>query len=108
MPKKKQGVGSALMDFFETLIIGTLKSVAESYLDHVQNKIKDTHRRMMELTLAYAILLLSMVFVSIAAVMLISEYLEVSKGWSFLVVGLLLLLWAMKIKNRRYEYGEKS
>jgi len=99
MPKRKEE---------NTDILGTLKSIATSTVDNYVKGVVDDIRdlveyigeRALQVIYASALLVVGLLFLCIAVVMLISQYLGLSLGWSLTIMGLILVLAGIMIKNK--------
>ncbi|MCF7859910.1 MAG: hypothetical protein K9N07_11410 [Candidatus Cloacimonetes bacterium] len=100
---KKEGEASAekpvlttILDFASGLFSGLSGNVVERISDVVEKKEK----KLLELLVEKAVFLISLIFICIAAVLIISQYLELHMGWSFLIIGLMLLVWSFSLRTR--------
>lgn len=103
---KKDGDG--LTHFFSDVLYGFISGFVENVVESVQEVVEHAGRRLFLGGMYYLLLFTSVIFLGVAAVFLLSEYLIVSKGWGFLIVGLLILIAALviDIKLKSKKRGE--
>jgi len=97
MVKKEQGRN--LIEMFETIMSG-LSGLAKSLVGKVQDVILYTEEKVMQILYASVLLVTGLVFLAASAVALMNEYLGLSKGWSYLIISLVLILSSLIIKNK--------
>ena len=97
--KKEKDYGKQLESFFKTnapnIILKTLKGFIDKLAKGVTDSIHKTEKKFLETLVAYVTFTAALLFLGAAAIMLIAEYSGLSLGWSFLVVGLLLMVISM-------------
>jgi len=74
------------------------------FLKNVVTKAQDivyyTGQKLLEFFYAGALFVAGGIFVCIAVVFLMEQYLLLSTGWGMLIVGLFLILFGMTVKNK--------
>lgn len=74
------------------------------YFTNFSGKAKEfiisTEEKAIRIFYSAILLLAGLIFLSISFVFLINEYFELSKGWSFLMMGLILIIVALLIKSK--------
>lgn len=84
-----------------------------TYLKNIAEKVEDlvyvAEKNVIHLLYASVLFISGIIFLSIALVFLIEDYLQLSKGWSLLIISLILFLSALLIKNqvKNNKYGMK-
>ena len=103
MPKKeKKDFQDMLLEKSPGIILKTLKGFIEDVSESVIQKIHKSEKKFMATFISFIQLAAGTIFLAIALIFLINEYLGLSKGWSFLVIGLVLIIWSIILKNH-YE-----
>ncbi|HII17588.1 TPA: hypothetical protein HA361_06780 [Candidatus Woesearchaeota archaeon] len=104
MAKKEKPKENPFKSFFSeaasSILIKSLKGYAQTLMDSLHDAIDAIHDRLAKSIISLVMGILALIFISIGVILLINEYLHLSKGWTFFVVGLILLLWGMAIKSR--------
>lgn len=84
----------------ENNILMEVLNTVRGLKDSIQNFILGTADRAIRMVYVSALFIVSAVFISIAFVLLLNDYLGLSRGWSFLVSGLIIALVAFIIRGR--------
>lgn len=94
------GLWATIKDSLKIMITQGIKSSLYEVMDAVSEQAIIIQRRMMKMLAYYFLLGLSIIFLSIALVRLLDEYLGLSIGWSYLIIGGALLIGALLMKNK--------
>lgn len=97
MAKGEQG--NNFIEILQTVVSG-LSGLAKGLIGRVQEIILDTEEKVMQILYASVLFVTGLVFMSIAIVFLMNEYLGLSRGWSFFIISLILILSSMIFKNK--------
>ncbi len=89
---KEKGIGS--------IVSGIFKFLFEGGIDAIKEKVQQTQRRIMQQLYAGLLMLTGIVFVAIAAALMLPDFFGVSRGMSFLIIGLALIIFAFVIKSQ--------
>ncbi len=89
-------VVQSILGFAGNLVNGVSGNVVSS----VKEAVEETEEKLMKKITATAIFLTGVVFISIAAVNLINDYLALNTGWAFVIVGLVLFIWSLSLKSK--------
>lgn len=95
--RKESVFWSVIGESIKVIIIEGAKSVLYDFLDIVKSETKVIEKNLLKRLAYYALMLVSTIFISIALVKLLQEYLSLTPGWSNLIVGLLIVLAAVII-----------
>jgi hypothetical protein len=95
--------------------IGMLKSGISSFIsdrvnhtvNEIQGYITDAEEKAVQILYASSFFVAGAIFISIAAVMLINQYLNLSIGWSFMIMGLILIIASMVVKNKALNDSDR-
>jgi TRAP-type uncharacterized transport system fused permease subunit len=77
-----------------------VKEFLSTFAARIQDAVIYTEEKVLQLLYASVIFITGVVFLCAAAVNLMTQYLQLSRGWSYLIIGLILILAAMTIKNK--------
>ena len=98
MAKKEGG-----FDFASILKSGMI-SGAIDFVKDAKNKVIDfvlfAEEKAVQLLSSAALFITGAIFISVAAVLLLNEFLGLSKGLGYLIIGLILIIAALITKNR--------
>lgn len=97
MAKKEQGAN--FIEIIKSAVTG-ISGLAGNLVGRVQDIILYTEEKVLQILYSSVLFVTGLVFLSIAVVSLMNEYLGLSKGWSFLIISLILLLSSTIIKNK--------
>ncbi len=75
------------------------KMLANTVSMKAQETFYRAEKRLMRLLVSYFAFLAGVILVSIAVILLISEYFNLSQGWSFLLVGIIFLIASTIIRS---------
>ena len=98
--KKESAFLAAVKEFGTGFLLGTLKSIYENFLETLQGYAYKTQKRIIDVFSIFFIFISGTVLLIIAAVFLLNEYLSLSFGWAFLVLGFIMLMVALLMKQR--------
>ena len=104
MVKKEQSIN--FLEIFQTVVSG-ISGLAKGLVGKVQDVIIYTEEKVMQILYASVLFVTGLVFLSIAIVSLMNEYLGLSRGWSFLIISLILMMASMIVKNKALRDLEK-
>ena len=111
MAKKetKKDWKTELVEGLKSKALSGIVEYAKGLIKKAQDAVYYTQRKVIQLFYASALFIAGIIFLSIAIVLLISDYLKLSKGWSFLILGLVLIILAMfvKISAEKSKYYNK-
>lgn len=105
MPKKKESNSpknllAELLAFLPNLV----KEIAQEISDTVARSVSDTitgvQRKVFRKVAAAVLLFVGVIFASIGITLLLSQYLRISYGWSFLIVGCALWVGGVLLKKK--------
>ena len=91
------------IDWKEILLKGVTTGLAtgvKAIAKKTQDAARNAQKKVMQLLFASVFFALGAIFLCIALVFLVNEYLNLSRGWSFLVMGLLLIITGLILKSR--------
>lgn len=100
MVKKEQG--NNFIEVFQTVMSG-LSGLAKGFVGKIQDVIIYTEEKVLQVLYASVLFVTGLVFLSIAVVSLMNEYLGLSKGWSFLIISLILILSSVVLKDKAFK-----
>ncbi|MFH1590683.1 MAG: hypothetical protein ABIC95_02035 [archaeon] len=101
--KDSGGFSSSVLDFIKTGVFDLVRDSSKKLVHTAQRVIYQTQEKIVQQLIAALLFFLGMVFVLIAVVRLLSQYVGLSDGWSFLIVGLLILIIAL---TQRKKYSD--
>lgn len=101
MAKKEEGFnfGSILKSGIFSNIISFIKD----FPGKVQDFIINTEEKVIQLFYSASLMLAGLIFLSISLVFLMNEYFALSKGWSLLIIGLILIIASLIIRSRTLD-----
>ena len=81
--------------------------VIKGFIDELSKSMSETiHRyekKYLDTLMSYLFFSVGIIFIATAVIFLINEYLGLSRGWSFLFIGLIMVLWSVFIKGKAYK-----
>ena len=95
---EKKDWKAELMEGLKSGVVSGVIQYIKNFTNRVQDIVYRTQKKVIQIFYASALFIAGVIFLSIAVVLLISEYLQLSKGWSFLILGLVLIILAMFVK----------
>ncbi len=100
---------SALSRLVKSSMIKTIIAYLKNLAEKVETLIYTLEKNLIHLFYASVLFITGIVFLSLALVFLLEQYLSLSKGWSLLILSLILFLSALLIKNQvnKNKYGMK-
>lgn len=98
--KKKQTLFSNPLEEFSDMVINGVKGFFHSIMEDIEKTIYEMEERLMQTIMANVMFLISIIFLSTALALLISDYLHLEKSWSLLIVGLGLLILSLYSKQK--------
>ena len=99
---KKEG-GFDLGGMFKSGMFSGIISYIMDLPGKVQDFIINTEEKVIQMFYSAALLVTGLIFLSISFVFLMNEYFALSKGWSLLIIGLILIIAAMLMRNRTLD-----
>ncbi len=69
-------------------------------IEKLQERIYETEQKMLKIFFSAMLMMAGVFFVSVAIILLIAQYLKISLGWSFLIIGLVLLIASLQLKQQ--------
>ena len=99
--KKEDSFGkvkSFILDIVLKNVVTTIKSQFDYYLGKVQNKIYETEKGIIERLIAAVFLLTGFIFLFLSLAYYLIEIQSLPKTFSFLIVGLILILISLIMK----------
>lgn len=96
---KKEG-NSDIMGIVKSSIFSGISNLVKDFKDKVQEFILRIEEKAIELFYASALFITGFIFISIALVLLLAEYFNLSRGWGFLIIGFILTIFALIIRNK--------
>jgi len=96
--KEEGGIVSALKDFSTGFLLGALKNTYTEFIETLQGYAYKTQERILEIFSLFIVMLCGLIFLLIGLVFLINEYVKLSWGWSFLIMGITLILISYLLK----------
>lgn len=107
MAKKKSDgahseIGETIKDSVKSVFSGSvlslIKDTVVSSIEKLRDVLENAQKRALESVYIAGLTLYSVIFLTLAIVFLLSEYAGLTLGWSFFVIGLLLLCVALYMK----------
>jgi len=100
---KSSGFLSGLTEIVKGFSLGLVKGMFDDFVKQVQEKIYETEKRVLDLLFSTIILMVGVIFTAIAVIFLLSYYTGLNEGWGYLIMGVLLVIWAVSVakKHRR-------
>lgn len=110
--EKRSGWASAIHDFVIPSIKDTLTNSVHTFVHRTQDILYKTQERLLEKLIIALLFFCGIVILLLSVGFLMIEYLRLSFGWSFFIVGLLLLLVAALLnihfaKHKKYTFEVK-
>jgi len=101
MAKKAKKKADKFADYMEhtSLILDVIKKGFSMFAKNIQKIVYHTEEKIMQILLSSSLFIISIVFVSIAFILLLPELTGIHIGWAFLAIGIVLMLWAYAIKK---------
>jgi hypothetical protein len=99
--KKEEPSEKPILNTILEFASGIFSGVSTNVVDRISDVVEKKEKQLIEILLEKAIFLTAIIFISLGAVFIVSQYLELHIGWSFLIIGLMLLVWSFGIKTRR-------
>jgi len=99
---KKEG-GFDLAGILKSGLLSGIVSYVKDFSDKVQDFIINTEEKIIQLLYSAALMISGLIFLSISLVFLMNEYFTMSKGWSLLIIGLILIIASLVIRNRTLD-----
>ena len=83
------------------VILKTTTGLVENLAKKILEGIYHEERKALRILFEYLLFLLAVIILIIAVIILASDYLGLNKGWSLLIIGAIILIWAiiLRIKN---------
>ena len=66
----------------------------------VKEFVSSTEEKLVSMFYSASVLIAGLIFISLSCVFLINQYLVLSMGWSFMIIGLILIIVSLVIKSR--------
>jgi len=107
MAVKKEDGKFDLAGMLKSGIFSGIVSYVKGLMGKFQDFVIYTEEKVIQIFYASTLFIAGLVFLSISVVLLMSEYLKLSQGWSFLIIGLILIMAAMMIKNKALKDIQK-
>jgi len=101
MAKKEEGFN--LGGILKSGILSGIINYVRGFSGKVQDFIINTEEKVIQMFYSAALLVTGLIFLSISFVFLMNEYFTLSKGWSFLIIGLILIIAALVIRTRTLD-----
>lgn len=106
MPKKTKKSGKkhsiikdTIAEFVTSTALESVKSFVESLADRTHDFFMQLEKKIVQGLYASVVMICGLIFLLISLAFLLSEYLKLSKGWSFLILGLILIIIALVSMN---------
>ena len=106
MANKKEGkkdYKAELQSFFASnvpnILLRTLKGFIENLSKGITDSIHKTERKFLETLVSFVAFTAALLLLAVAAIMLIAEYSGLTLGWSFLIMGLIMLIISMLLHH---------
>ena len=99
---KKEG-GFDLGSVFKSGMFSGIVSYVMDIPGKVQDFIINTEEKVIQMFYSAALMAAGLIFLSISFVFLMNEYFNLSKGWSLLIIGLILIIAAMVMRTRTLD-----
>ncbi len=105
MPKKKNEEGQkeesligTIKELFSSSIAGMIKNTIKDSVEKAQYKIYETEQKVMKNVIVSLIFFVGVIMLVISSVFMVKDYLKLSFGFSFLMIGMLILIIALLLK----------
>lgn len=102
MPKKEKEKesSSSILEMLKSIAVSSVTDYVKGVMSDIHDLVEYVAKRALQILYATALFMVGLLFLCIAAVLLIRQYLHLSIGWSFMVMGLILIIAAILIKNK--------
>jgi hypothetical protein len=97
--KKDSGFMEFIKEFFHSTFISLLKGSISEGIENLKQEIKKTQKIVIKNLSLASFLILGGIFILIGIVLLINEYMKLSMAWSFFLVGLIIMVITLLLKN---------
>jgi len=120
MAEAKKGainkIKESILSVLESSLVDKMKDGAKGLLEELIHRIQDiayqTEKKMIEKLIAALMMIVGVIFIILAITYFLTDFLRLQKYWSFLIVGLALIVIAFLLKigtekTKYYSFGGK-
>lgn len=103
--EKKSVIKDFLVDHGGELVIKAFEGFVHNLTEKMMDVIVNFEKRILGTGVSYVFFMIGSIFISVAIIFLLYQYLGLSLGWSFMFIGLILVIWSYMIR-KKYEKGD--
>ncbi len=96
--EKEKGLTYSLKEFAKSFLINSMKGIFDNVMQTLKQEILDTKKKILRSVFIFLLLFAGIFFIFLGGVFLINQYTKLGFGWSFVIIGLLILVFSMFMK----------